>query len=85
MGFFKKLFSGKQKESLDSGLEKSRTNVFQKLARVFTGKRKVDESLLEELEEALISADVGVDTTMKVLDRMRRRARFEAFVEVEEL
>ena len=68
MGFFKKLFSGKQKESLDSGLEKSRTNVFQKLARVFTGKRKVDESLLEELEEALISADVGVDTTMKVLD-----------------
>lgn len=85
MGFFKKLFSGKQKESLDSGLEKSRTNVFQKLARVFTGKRRVDEALLEELEEALISADVGVDTTMKVLERMRRRARLEAFVEVEEL
>ena len=85
MGFFKKLFSSKQKESLDSGLEKSRTNVFQKLARVFTGKRKVDESLLDDLEEALISADVGVDTTMKVLDRMRRRARFETFIEVEEL
>lgn len=85
MGFFKKLFSGKQKESLDSGLEKSRTSVFQKLARVFTGKRKVDEALLEELEEALISADVGVDTTMKVLDKMRRRARFETFVEVEDL
>ena len=85
MGFFKKLFSGKQKESLDSGLEKSRTNVFQKLARVFTGKRKVDEALLDDLEEALISADVGVDTTTKVLDRMRRRARFETFIEVEEL
>ncbi|MDE0979255.1 MAG: signal recognition particle-docking protein FtsY [Flavobacteriales bacterium] len=85
MGFFKKLFSGKQKESLDSGLEKSRTNVFQKLARVFTGKRKVDEALLDDLEEALISADVGVDTTTKVLERMRRRARFETFIEVEEL
>ena len=85
MSFFKKLFTGKKKETLDSGLEKSRTNVFQKLARVFTGSRRVDEDLMEELEEALISADVGVDTTMKVLDRLRKRARFEAYMEVEEL
>ncbi|MGB2384352.1 MAG: signal recognition particle-docking protein FtsY [Flavobacteriales bacterium] len=85
MSFFKRIFSGKQKESLDSGLEKSRSNVFQKLSKVFTGRRRVDEDLMDELEEALITADVGVDTTMKILDRLRKRARFEAYAEVEEL
>ena len=85
MSFFKRIFSGKQKETLDSGLEKSRTNVFQKLSKVFTGRRRVDEDLLDELEEALIMADVGVDTTMKILDRLRKRARFEAYAEVQEL
>ncbi|MGB1944621.1 MAG: signal recognition particle-docking protein FtsY, partial [Flavobacteriales bacterium] len=70
---------------LDSGLEKSRSNVFQKLSKVFTGRRRVDEELMDELEEALITADVGVDTTMKILDRLRKRARFEAYAEVEEL
>lgn len=85
MSFFKRIFSGKQKESLDSGLEKSRTNVFQKLSKVFTGRRRVDEDLMDELEEALITADVGVDTTMKILDRLRKRARFEAYAEVDEL
>ena len=85
MSFFKRIFSGKQKESLDSGLEKSRSNVFQKLSKVFTGRRRVDENLMDELEEALITADVGVDTTKKILDRLRKRARFEAYAEVEEL
>ena len=85
MSFFKRIFSGKQKESLDSGLEKSRSNVFQKLSKVFTGRRRVDEELMDDLEEALITADVGVDTTMKILDRLRKRARFEAYVEVQEL
>ena len=85
MSFFKRIFSGKQKESLDSGLEKSRSNVFQKLSKVFTGRRRVDEDLMDDLEEALITADVGVDTTMKILDRLRKRARFEAYAEVEEL
>ena len=70
---------------MDSGLEKSRSNVFQKLSKVFTGRRRVDENLMDELEEALITADVGVDTTMKILDRLRKRARFEAYAEVEEL
>ena len=85
MSFFKRIFSGKQKENLDSGLEKSRSNVFQKLSKVFTGRRRVDEKLMDDLEEALITADVGVDTTMKILDRLRKRARFEAYVEVQEL
>lgn len=85
MSFFKRIFSGKQKESLDSGLEKSRSDVFQKLSKVFTGRRRVDEELMDDLEEALITADVGVDTTMKILDRLRKRARFEAYAEVQEL
>lgn len=85
MSFFKRIFSGKKKESLDSGLEKTRTNVFQRLAKVFTGRRKVDEELMDDLEEALITADVGVDTVNKILDRLRKRARFEAYVEVQEL
>ena len=85
MSFFKRIFSGKQKESLDSGLEKSRSNVFQKLSKVFTGRRRVDEELMDDLEEALITADVGVETTMKILDRLRKRARFEAYAEVQEL
>jgi len=85
MSFFKRIFSGKQKESLDSGLEKSRSNVFQKLSKVFTGRRRVDEELMVDLEEALITADVGVDTTVKILDRLRKRVRFEAYAEVQEL
>ena len=85
MSFFKRIFSGKKKESLDSGLEKTRTNVFQRLAKVFSGRRKVDEELMDDLEEALITADVGVDTVNKILDRLRKRARFEAYVEVQEL
>ncbi len=85
MSFFKRIFSGKKKESLDSGLEKTRTNVFQRLAKVFTGRRKVDEELMDDLEEALITADVGVDTANKILDRLRKRARFEAYMEVQEL
>lgn len=85
MSIFKRLFSKEKKESLDQGLEKSKRNVFQRLARVFTGRRRVDETLMDDLEEALIMADVGVDTTMRVLDRMRKRAKFETYVEVEEL
>jgi fused signal recognition particle receptor len=85
MSFFKRIFSSKKKESLDTGLEKTRTNVFQRLAKVFTGRRRVDEELMDDLEEALITADVGVDTTTKILDRLRKRARFEAYVEVQEL
>ena len=85
MGLFKKLFTREDKQSLDSGLEKSKKSIFSKLARVFTGRRRIDEDLLDELEEALITADVGVDTTMRILDRMRKRALVEAYVEVEEL
>jgi fused signal recognition particle receptor len=59
--------------------------VFSKLAKVFTGRRVVDEALMDELEEAFITADVGVETTMRLLSRLRKRARFEAYMEMEDL
>lgn len=85
MSFLKRLFSKQEKQTLDEGLEKSKSHVFSKLAKVFTGRRVVDEDLMDELEEAFITADVGVETTMRLLSRLRKRARFEAYVEMEEL
>ncbi len=85
MSFLKRLFSKQEKETLDQGLEKSKSHVFSKLAKVFTGRRVVDEDLMDELEEAFITADVGVETTMRLLSRLRKRARFEAYMEMEEL
>lgn len=85
MSFLKRLFSKQEKQTLDEGLEKSKSHVFSKLAKVFTGRRVVDEALMDELEEALITADVGVETTMRLLSRLRKRARFEAYIEMEEL
>lgn len=85
MSFLKRLFTKQDKEALNEGLEKSKSHVFTKLAKVFTGRRVVDEALLEELEEAFIMADVGVETTMRLLSRLRKRARFEAYMEMEEL
>ena len=85
MSFLKRLFSKQEKETLDQGLEKSKSHVFSKLAKVFTGRRVVDEELMDELEEAFITADVGVETTMRLLSRLRKRARFEAYMEMEEL
>lgn len=85
MSFLKRLFSKQEKETLDQGLEKSKSHVFSKLTKVFTGRRVVDEDLMDELEEAFITADVGVETTMRLLSRLRRRARFEAYMEMEDL
>ncbi len=85
MSFLKRLFSKQEKQTLDEGLEKSKSHVFSKLAKVFTGRRVVDEALMDELEEAMITADVGVETTMRLLSRLRKRARFEAYIEMEEL
>ena len=85
MSFLKRLFSKQEKQTLDEGLEKSKSHVFSKLAKVFTGRRVVDEALMDELEEAFIMADVGVETTMRLLSRLRKRARFEAYMEMEEL
>jgi fused signal recognition particle receptor len=94
MSFFKRLF-GKEKPqsedqvekkaSLDAGLEESKRSVFSRIARVFTGKRKINDDLLEDLEEALMMSDVGVDTTERIIERLRKRAVWEAYVDQNEL
>ncbi len=78
-------FNKKKKESLDKGLEKTKTNVFQKLSRAVAGKSKVDDDFLDELEEILISSDVGVDTTIKIIQRLEKRVAEDKFVGAKEL
>ncbi len=69
MGIFDKIFGKKeQKESLDKGLEKTKQGFFDKITKVIAGKSTVDEEVLDDLEKALVSADVGVDTTIKIID-----------------
>ena len=69
MGIFK-MFSKEKKEDLDKGLSKTKQNVFQKLSRAIVGKSKVDDEVLDNLEETLVTSDVGVDTTLKIIERI---------------
>ena len=69
MGLFG-LFNKNKKETLDKGLEKTKESVFGKLARAVAGKSKVDDDVLDDLEEVLVTSDVGVDTTLKVISRI---------------
>lgn len=85
MSFFKKIFSSERKENLDKGLEKTRTGFFGKLTKAVAGKSKVDEDVLDELEEALISADVGVATTLKIIDRIEKRVSKDKYLGTDEL
>lgn len=84
MGFFD-LFSKKKKETLDKGLEKTKQSVFTKLARAVAGKSKVDDEVLDNLEEILITSDVGVDTTLKIIDRIQERVSRDKYVSTSEL
>ena len=85
MNFFKKLFSSEKKESLDKGLEKSKTSFFDKLTRAIAGKSKVDDDVLDELEGILVSSDVGVDTTLKIIDRIEKRVSRDKYLGTNEL
>ena len=80
-GFFGK----KNKETLDKGLEKTKTSVFDKLARAVAGKSKVDDDVLDNLEEVLITSDVGVDTTLKIIERIEARVARDKYVSTSEL
>lgn len=85
MGVFKKIFSKEKKESLDKGLEKSKTSFFDKLSKVVAGKSKVDSDVLDDLEEVLISSDVGVNTTLKIIDRIEERVAKDKYLGTGEL
>ena len=84
MGFFG-LFSKEKKETLDKGLEKTKQSVFSKLTRAIAGKSKVDDEVLDNLEEVLITSDVGVDTTLKIIERIEERVARDKYVSTSEL
>lgn len=84
MGLFG-LFGKKKKETLDKGLEKTKQNVFSKLTRAVAGKSKVDDEVLDDLEEILVTSDVGVDTTIKIIRRIEERVAKDKYVSTSEL
>ena len=85
MSFFKKIFSSEKKETLDKGLEKSKTTFFSKLNKAVAGKSKVDEEVLDNLEEILVTSDVGVNTTLKVINRIEARVSKDKYLGTAEL
>ncbi|MCH9661246.1 MAG: signal recognition particle-docking protein FtsY [Bacteroidetes bacterium] len=85
MSFFKKIFSKEKKETLDKGLEKSKTTFFDKLSKAVAGKSKVDDDVLDNLEEVLVSSDVGVNTTLKIIDRIEARVSKDKYLGTDEL
>lgn len=85
MSFFSKFFSREKKEDLDKGLEKTKTGFFEKINRAVAGKTTVDSDVLDELESALISADVGLETTVKIIDRIEKRAARDKYLDIKEL
>ena len=85
MSLFKKIFSSQKKETLDKGLEKTKTSFFSKLGKAVAGKSKVDDDVLDNLEEVLVSSDVGVDTTLKIIERIEARVARDKYVGTDEL
>ena len=85
MNFFKKIFSSDKKETLDNGLEKSKTSFFSKLSKAVAGKSKVDDEVLDNLEEILVSSDVGVNTTLKIINRIEKRVSEDKYLGTDEL
>ena len=84
MGLFG-IFNKKKKETLDKGLEQTKQSVFGKLARAIAGKSKVDDEVLDDLEEVLVTSDVGVDTTVKIIERIEERVARDKYVSTSEL
>jgi fused signal recognition particle receptor len=85
MSFFGKLFGKKEQESLDQGLEKTKQGFFERISKVIVGKTSVDDEVLDQLEEALIGADVGVDTTLAIIERIQDRVKKDKYVSTSEL
>ena len=85
MGLFNKLFSREKKETLDKGLEKTKQGVFEKIKHAVAGKSSVDDDVLDNLEEVFVTSDVGVDTTVKIIERLQERVARDKYVGTEEL
>lgn len=85
MGFFNKLFSKEKKEKLDEGLEKTKQGVWQKITRAVAGKSTIDDEVLDNLEEVFITSDVGVDTTLDIIERIQKRVARDKYVSTDEL
>ncbi|MDT0645280.1 signal recognition particle-docking protein FtsY [Zunongwangia sp. F260] len=85
MSLFKKIFSKEKKETLDKGLEKSKSNFFSKMSKAVAGKAKVDEEVLDDLEDVLVSSDVGVATTIKIIKRIEERVARDRYLGTDEL
>ena len=84
MGFFD-FFSREKKETLDKGLSKTKEGVFSKLARIVAGKSQVDDAILDDLEEVLITSDVGVETTLRIIERIEKRVARDKYINTSEL
>ncbi|MDN3642305.1 signal recognition particle-docking protein FtsY [Lutimonas halocynthiae] len=85
MSLFKNIFSKEKKETLDKGLEKSKTSFFNKLSKAVAGKSKVDDDVLDNLEEVLVSSDVGVETTLKIIEQIEARVSKDKYFGTDEL
>ncbi|HXB29599.1 MAG TPA: signal recognition particle-docking protein FtsY [Puia sp.] len=85
MGFFDKLFGKKEKQTLDEGLQKTKESFFTRVGKAIAGKTTVDEEVLDNLEEALVSADVGVDTTIQIIERIEKRVARDKYLNTDEL
>lgn len=85
MGLFKKLFSREKKETLDKGLERTKRGVFDKISRALVGKKTIDDEFLDNLEEIFITSDMGIDTTLKIIERLQNRVARDKYVSTSEL
>ena len=85
MSFFKKFFTKDKKEDLDKGLEKTKSGFFSKISKAVAGKSTVDEAFLDELEGILISSDVGLDTTVKIIEKLEERVARDKYLNTAEL
>ena len=85
MGFFNKLFGKKEKEALDQGLQKTKEGFFAKITKAIAGKSTVDEEVLDSLEEALVGADVGIETTVKIIEQIEKRVSKDKYLNTGEL
>src|SRR5258708_18218251 len=85
MSLFNKLFGKKEKESRDQGLQKTKENFFSKITKAIAGKSTVDDEVLDNVEEALVGADVGIDTTVKIIEKIEARVAKDKYLNTAEL